>query len=803
MLAKQVKEKLTCYHCGDDIIAEPILFKTHPFCCVGCKSVYELLDSHNLCDYYHIDEQAKGISIKNPVNKVKFNYLNDADIQKQLIQFSNNQISKITFHIPVMHCSSCIWLLESLYKLNQNITHSRVDFLKKQLSVTFNHNQLSLKDLVALLAEIGYEPAINLNSIQGKVNEKKNKRFYYQLGIAGFSFGNIMLISFPEYFGLDDFSKDYLSPLFGYLNMGLAIPVFLYSAQDYFTSAYKSLKAKVINIDFPLALGILVMFIRSSYEVVTHTGLGFFDTLTGLVFLLLIGKWAQQYTIDTFSFERDYKSYFPVAVTTVDAENNQTTVAVNKLKIGDRMLVHHNEIIPADAMLINGDAQIDFSFVTGESEPVVKVLGEMIYAGGRQTGGTLLLEVCKPVSQSYLTQLWNSEQYKKAEQSKFNSFQTRVSKHFTIALLAIAISSGIFWLVYNPALSLNAFTAVLIIACPCALALSSPFALGNAMRMLGRSKFYLKSAQVVEQMAGINQFVFDKTGTITQPSEGSISFVGKTLSIEEKELVYAVTKNSVHPLSKKISNFLFEHHNHLLVNNYSETGGLGIEAHVKGNHIKVGSAKMMQLQSHIDLFSTAVYVSINNNVLGYFKITHTYRNNLNLTIKKLAEYGHIHLLSGDNNNEQENLKPVFNNNMLFKQTPADKMLFIDNLKNNNNKVAMIGDGLNDAGALKVADIGISVTENTAHFTPGSDVIMDATMFNKLPDFFKYSKKTMQIIKLNFVLSLCYNIVGLYFAVQGTLSPLFAAILMPISSITVIVVTTLGTYLVAKKLILNP
>jgi Cu+-exporting ATPase len=217
----------------------------------------------------------------------------------------------------------------------------------------------------------------------------------------------------------------------------------------------------------------------------------------------------------------------------------------------------------------------------------------------------------------------------------------------------------------------------------------------------------------------------------------------------------------------------------------------------------VGSAKMMQLQNHKDLFSTAVYVSINNEVLGYFKITHTYRKHLKDTIKKLSKYGSIHLLSGDNNNEQENLKPIFNNNMLFNQTPADKMLFIDNLKKNNKKVAMIGDGLNDAGALKVANIGISITENTAHFTPGSDVIMDAAMFNKLPDFFKYSKKTMQIIKLNFILSLCYNIVGLYFAVQGTLSPLFAAILMPISSISVIVVTTLGTYLLAKKLILNP
>lgn len=653
--------------------------------------------------------------------------------------------------------------------------------------------------MVTLLASIGYEPAINLNSLTEKKDEKKNNRFYYQLGIAGFSFGNIMLISFPEYFGLDAFSKAYLSPLFGYLNLTLALPVFFYSAQDYFISAYKSLKAKTINIDFPLALGILVMFVRSSYEIIMHTGLGFFDTLAGLVFLLLVGKWAQQYTINKYAFERDYKSYFPVAVTLLENDFKETTIAVNKLKPGNRIAIHNNEIIPADAILLKGNAKIDFSFVTGENEPVEKVLGEVIYAGGRQTAGKIELEVIKPADQSYLTELWNSEQYKKALTTRFTGFQTKVSKLFTAVLLAIAFSCGFFWLIYDYSKALNAFTAVLIIACPCALALSSPFALGNAMRMLGRSGFYVKSAQVIEKLASVNTIIFDKTGTITQPGEGDISFIGSILTKTQKEMIYAICRNSMHPLSKKITKYYINYHNKLQVHNYNEQPGKGISAIINNTNILLGSAKYLNLLSPIkNNNKTEVHLIINQLYMGYFKITHRYRDNLDKVIQQFKSKYSVYLLSGDNEKERENLNCYFNNNMFFNQLPADKMLFINNLKNQKHNVLMIGDGLNDSGAIKVADVGISVTENTANFTPASDVILDAKMFDKLPLFINYGKQTLQIIKANFIISLIYNLVGLYFAVQGNLSPLFAAIIMPISSISVILITSSLTYLVAKK-----
>jgi Cu+-exporting ATPase len=796
--AEIVKNKVTCFHCGDACVTQ-INFEEHTFCCVGCKNVYELLSSNNLCSYYDI-ENTPGVTQRTPVLVSTFAYLDDEKVARQLLQYCDDKIAKVTFFIPTMHCSSCIWLLENLYKINPNVTLAKVNFLKKELHISFNPKETGLRQIVTLLSSLGYEPAISLNNLEKNVKKDENRRLSYQIGVAGFCFGNIMLISFPEYFGLDSFTKGTFSKLFGYINLVLSLPVFFFSALDYFKAAWAGIRKKFISIDVPLALGILVMFTRSTYEVLSGHGIGWFDTHAGLVFFLLIGKWFQQKTFDTLSFERDYKSYFPVAVTVIK-DSQEVTVPVTALAIGDRIKIRNNELIPSDSILLNGVAQVDFSFVTGESDPVKKVVGEIIYAGGRQKGATIELEISKKVSQSYLTQLWNNDAFAKNAASSIQSFQQVVSKYFTIALLVVAFGSAAFWMVVNPSLSLNAFTAVLIIACPCALALSSPFALGTAMRVLGRNKFYIKSTAVVEQMAHMDTMVFDKTGTLTQPSASSIMFFGDELTVEQQQIISAVVSQSIHPLSQKIKTYLGTQ-NTPAVSAYTETAGKGIEAEVNGLKVLVGSRSFVGADVHNNAnnLATRVYIKINQKLIGFFEMEQGYRKGLSEVLSQLNPGFKQYLLSGDNDKERNNLKVYFkqDENMLFNQTPADKLNFIQSLQQQNKKVVMIGDGLNDAGALKAAHVGISVTENTAHFSPASDVIMDAEVFGNFPKYFAFSKNTLKVIHASFVISLMYNIVGLSFAVQGTLSPLFAAVLMPISSVTVIAFTTLTTTFFAKK-----
>ncbi|NNF21852.1 MAG: HAD-IC family P-type ATPase, partial [Saprospiraceae bacterium] len=554
-LDEAIDEKLICAHCGDPCPDRKLATEGQVFCCLGCKTVYEIIHENGLDAYYRI-EQDPGISLKHNKGREYYNFLDKDDVRRRILNFESPELAKVRLFIPVIHCSSCIWLLENLYKLHGGVIRSEVNFPRKEVFIDFNPSKVSLRELVELMASLGYEPDID---IEGEDSEVKrignyNRSLLIKIGVAGFCFGNIMLLSFPEYLGLENLVDTDFSRFFSYINILFSLPVLFYSASGYYEAAYKGLKQKVISIDVPIAIGILALSLRSIYEVVTQTGPGYFDSLSGLVFFLLIGKWFQNKTYESLLFDRSYKSYFPVAVTLV-GELVQESVLIEDLKIGDTILIRNNELIPADTELLSEEAMIDNSFVTGESTTIRKQKGEYVFAGGRQTGPAIELKVIKEVSQSYLTQLWNNDAFKKNEHSTRRILVDRISKYFTIAILIIAIVASIFWIFYDPSKTINVFTAVLIVACPCALALSTPFAVGTAMRVLSRNGCYLKNGEIIEEMDKVNHVVFDKTGTITNQGKENITFLGE-LTSQDTERVCAIASNSYHPLSRRIANYL-------------------------------------------------------------------------------------------------------------------------------------------------------------------------------------------------------------------------------------------------------
>lgn len=787
------KISTNCYHCGDKVEESAYIFDDHKFCCLGCQTVYQVLNQNNLNSYYKYNSHP-GKSQK--VQKENLNYLDEPNIIAKLVDYQDSNIAIITFYIPSIHCSSCIWLLENLYKLNSAIKSSKVDFMKKQASITFDKNETSLREVVELLHSIGYDPKITLQDVVKQGKKFNQNSLIGKITVAGFCFGNSMMISFPDYFGMGDFEREYAS-FFGYMNLAFGIPVLLYSASDYFKSAWYSLKQKQLNLDVPLALGIFILFFRSAIEVLTHTGAGFIDTLCSLVFFILIGKWVQQRTYYHISFERDYRSYFPVAVTVIE-EGKEKPIQMSDLKIGDRILVRNNEIVPADAILLQGEAAVDFSFVTGESKPVDKVLGEVVYAGGRQMGGAIELEVIKAVSQSYLTKLWNNDNFKSYEK-KFDTFVGTISKYFTVGLLMIASTAAIFWIIGgNSEKAWAAFTAALIIACPCALALSSPFTLSAALSIFDRNKLYIKNTAAIEQMAAIDTMVFDKTGTITSPTASCMYFEGELGGID-RDLIYSVCRNSNHPLSREIIKWL-GHCNRLSLENYKEVVGKGQIASYLDYTILIGSADFVDVRQTM-VEGSAVYVKINNKIKGLFTLEQSWRDGLSEVVNSFkSEHYDIHLISGDNERRAEALRLIFpaDASLMFNQNPNDKLHRIEQWQLANKNVCMLGDGLNDAGALRLANLGIAVSDDINNFSPGCDAILDGASFKKLPQFFAFSKDAVKVIKMSFVISILYNIIGLSFAVQGIMSPLFAAILMPISTVTIITFTSLMTRFFGKK-----
>ncbi len=788
-------EQTTCFHCGDNCNDLIIAFNEKSFCCNGCKTVYEIFSENDLTCYYDLQNSPGAIPKE---IEGKYDFLSQKNIIEKLTEFNDEVIQITTLYIPHIHCSSCIWILENLNKLNSNITSSQVNFGKKTVRVTYNSTLTSLKEVVLLLSSIGYEPYISLDDFKtGKQNV--NRSLIYKLGIAGFAFGNVMFLSFPEYFEVGEFWLEKYKHLFRWLMFAFSLPVVFYAGVDYFISAYKGINSKILNIDVPIAIGIAVLFIRSTIEISFDLGSGFFDSLTGLVFFLLLGKFFQQKTYSFLSFERDYKSYFPIAVTKITSEGNETPIQVYNIKKGDRLLIRNEELIPVDGILINGKARIDYSFVTGESESVSKISGDKLFAGGKQTSGVIEMEALKSVEQSYLTQLWSNDVFNKNKEDGFTNLTNTISKRFTIAVLSIAIIATSFWLYTDASKAMNVFTAVLIIACPCAIALSAPFTFGNLLRIFGKQKFYVKNASVIEQLASINTIIFDKTGTITSNKKSTANYEGESLSHSEEVLLKNTLRGSNHPLSRTLYNILDEH-NIISLNHFEEHLGKGIEASHNKDHIKIGSASYVGT-TETSVLNTTVHISTNNHYKGKYTFYNSYRKGLSELFNKLKKHYDLVILSGDNEGELENLKKLLpsKTKLIFNQKPDDKLEYIKYHQTEGAKVLMIGDGLNDAGALAQSNVGIAISENINVFSPACDAVLDASKFKHLNTFIRASKSAIKIIKWSFVLSLIYNIIGLYFAVTGQLAPVIAAILMPLSSISIVVFTTITTNILGKKI----
>jgi Cu+-exporting ATPase len=782
----------SCYHCGSECEDE-IIFDQKSFCCEGCKTVFDILNVSSLDSYYNIDEKTPGIKA-NKNFRGKYNFLDLIEFKEKLISFKEGDIVKVKLFLPQIHCSSCLWLLERLDVLKEGVISSQVFFAKKEAEITFNESILSLRDLAELLASIGYPPSITLEDYDKSKISKTNKKLIYKIGLSGFCFGNVMLLSFPEYFGIDEAYTSF-QITFNYLNLLLSIPVLIFGGSDYIISAYKSLKNKRINIDVPITMGIFALYFRSLYEVLFNEGAGYFDSFIGLIFFLLIGKWFQNQTYSAINFERDYKSYFPIAVCRINNEVEEI-VALKKIEVGDRLLIRNNELIPSDSILVSGVGNVDYSFVTGESAEIEKVSGDKLYAGGKQKGESIVVEVIKKIENSYLTQLWNNPIFDKKEEME--TLSDKISRKFTIGIILVALMSGASWFFIDKDQSAFVVVSILIVACPCAIALSVPFTYGNGIRIFGRKGFYLRSINTLEPLTEITDYVFDKTGTITFNNQSKLIWEGSPLTEDQESIIKSITQNSSHPLSRQISSSI-SNFNKVSLSSFNEIASKGIEAGLNNDVWKIGHKNWLGANPNDN--KTRVYISINNIILGAFVFENIYRSGLTEMFEKIGVNSKIHILSGDNDSEMDKLKSILPDNsmIIFNQKPEDKLKYIENLQKEGKNVMMLGDGLNDAGALQQSNVGVSVVDDVYSFTPSSDAIINGDKLIELPFYLKYARQNVLIVKLSYGFSLAYNLIGLSFAITGNLEPLVAAILMPLSSISVVVFVTLFTNLLGKRL----
>lgn len=776
-----MKEPKTCYHCGDSCQVE-IKHDDKIFCCNGCKMVFEILSDNGMAQYYDLEQKP---GTKPSESGSKYQFLENETIAEEFYDFKSETHCKVTLFLPQIHCSSCVWLLENLNLLNEGILKSEVHFTKREAYISFDPSKISLLGLTHLLDKIGYAPTFEKKEKRSK--KKLNNSFFIKLGITGFCFGNIMLLSFPEYLGIGQDVSENISFFMQLIIVALSLPILFLPAWDYIKSGYKSIKTGHINIDVPVSIGIITLYLKSLWDILLEHNASYMDSFAAFVFFLLIGKWFQNKTYNALSFERDYTSYFPIAVSKISSETeSEEMTKIHEIEKEDLLIIRNGDIIPVDCVLEAGKANIDYSFVTGESMAQPAEIGQKIFAGGKQLGQNIKVKVIEKVNQSYLTHLWNQSAFEQ-EESSYSKMNTRLSKYFTWAVLGISLIAALIWINIDSGKAVNVVVSILIVACPCALALAVPFTFGSALRFFGKTGFYLRNIFTIEDISELTDVVFDKTGTITYANSSEIEFIGKELSFTQKQYIAELTNNSTHILSRNIRDFLSVSTPECSLSSFTELTGKGIKGEFKSQETYyLGSADFVETKVQ-DKEETRVYLKTNSEILGYFLFKNLYRQGVPQMMSQLKSDYRIHILSGDNELERKNLENMLpkGSEILFNQKPIDKLNYIQSLQQQGSKVLMMGDGLNDAGALKQSNVGVVLSENIYNFSPASDGILAADALPLLPKFLRFSKKSIQVLKICFGFSITYNTIGLAIAITGNLTPLVAAILMPISSISVV------------------
>lgn len=823
-MAEVASDSHVCYHCGTTT-RRVIQYNSKDFCCDGCKSVYALLEQNGLCQYYDLSDspagnQALGLEVSAKEQSHKFAFLDNQEIVQRLLVFQSESECHIRYYLPQVHCSSCVYLLENLHKLVAGIKAAELQFSKKNLTVSFDPSVTSARKIAQFLAGIGYEPYFSLSDLQGNTPSNNGgkltgeaKQRLFRLGVAGFCFGNIMLLSFPEYLEWGSEDLDGLKSYFTLLNLVLIVPVMLYSAQEFYSLAWGGLKKRYLTIDLPIVLAMLITLGRSLYEVANHIGPGYFDSLSGIVFFMLLGRYLQDKTYQRISFDRDYTSYFPLSAS-VWKEGRAVSLPLTEIQQGDELIIHNQELIPVDARLAYGEAHIDYSFVTGESKPVTVKAGEWLYAGGRQLAGSIRVVAEKSMSQGYLVSLWNKSKQKSddVKAGVENDYVHRASQWFTVALFSVAMAAAVYWSMVDPSKVWTAVTSVLIVACPCALLLSVTFTHGHLLTLLAKNGLYVRGAAALESWRKITLSIFDKTGTLTQSEKPSISFEGGAMDSHTWDAIGALALESVHPYARKVGHWLDRPK--VPVTHVENVVGSGVVGAVDGVEYRLGNRAFVGLSAGYSVSgdgrlvngavgeslldqpqgSSEIWCSSGGQVLGRFLLVSRYREGLKPMLARWQSLGAVMVLSGDTAQERAVLGGLLPQGaaMKFEQKPHEKQGFVVSQRSQGKAVMMVGDGLNDAGALMEADFGIAVSEDMGYFSPGCDAILMGDSLPKLHALWRMVKRGKRVIWWSFAVSIAYNVVGLSFAVRGDLNPMIAAILMPVSSISIVLYTWLAT-----------
>ncbi len=773
-----------CTHC-DEAALPPLYLESdsdrlHPFCCEGCMTVYHIIHEKGLNAYYDIKRDSISLKRRAPVDQrvTQFQYLDHEDFLKEYSYLDVNNFQTMEIYLEGIHCLACLWLIEKLPEFLPNIQSCKLDIDKSVVTVKIQKNG-KFSQVAKELNQLGYKPhPLKRNQEVVNLRIKEERTSLLRIGIAGAAAGNIMIYAVSLYGG----AEGEFAHLFNLLTVLFAIPVLTFSALPFYQNAWNAVKNKTLSIDIPISISLLVGAFMGVYNLIIGVPDNYFDSLTTLVFLLLLSRYFLS-KIQEKGFSASDLHFF-YQTESVFVSNKETPVKFVEthpkfIKDKDVLKIKPGDFFPADCVILKGTSNINMSLLTGEVHPIRVDVGENVFSGTQNVDGELLVEVIKAPENSRLGMILKNVEDGWSLRSKIVNLTNKISKYFTLAVFILS-AVLFFYLLKNHGLkhALECAITLLIVTCPCALALAVPLTFTRALSKASENGIIIKSDEVIEKISKIQHVFLDKTGTITYGKLKIVNFtILRTPKIRIEDIILNLEKDSKHPVALALRDFIKGSDAlSVEVKNFKETLGVGVSGTINEIHYEIRKNGIFE----------------DDSIVASFEVKDIVRSESKSVIEKMINRGiQLTVLSGDKKEVVQKIAADVSLNphaALYGLSPEDKSRIIKSTPNS----MMVGDGANDAIALSHSSVGVAVMGAMDISLRAADVYLTTPGLESIEKLFILSQETMKVIRRNLVLSLIYNSISVIAAFVGVINPLIAAVIMPVSSLTVLFSSLIGT-----------
>lgn len=777
--------KARCSHCNLSY-DENIMIKDEDklFCCKGCQGIYHLLKQEGLDSFY----EKLGKNSLQPPSELKED-LSKFDLEgfaKKYIK-QKDGLSEISLIIEGIHCSACVWLNEKVLFQTDGIIQASVNATTNKAKITWDNEQISLSKIIEKIHSIGYKALPYDPNLQEEQVNARRKEYYIKLLVGIFATMNMMWIAVAQYAGYFSGMEQGVKSILNFSEFILATPTLFYTGAVFFKGAYYGLKNRFINMDFLVATGASLAYVFSIYAMFSRTSEVYFDSVTMIITFVFAGKYleilAKKKAVDSLD---SMMGSLPTEVCVIKNEKRQMCL-VELVNINDIIEVKAGEKIVIDGIITNGKALIDESSLTGESKPIFKEKADVLLSGSVCLDSLIRYKATATYQNSMLFQIVTLLEDSTSKKPKIEQIANKISGYFSLIILLIAAITFLAWLNLGFVTALIVSISVIVVACPCALGLATPVSTLVGLGVGARHGILFKEASFLETMAKCDTLVLDKTGTITIGKPKVVNF--QKMKEFDPNLLYSLLKTSSHPVSLGIIDFLEEKQSFesLSLENIKNIESKGVSAELDGLKLKGGSIKLMNENLDESGDFTSYYFSVNDEICAKFELQDKPKEYAKEVIKKLNKLGiKTIMLTGDNKQAAQDIaKQIGIEEVHSSLLPIDKANIVENLRAKNHIVVMAGDGINDALALSKSNIAIAMGSGADISISVSDIILPSNSLLSLQYAFELSRKTFSIVKQNLAFSLLYNAVAIPIAIMGYIIPLFAALFMSLSSLSVI------------------